>query len=135
MEIIRRLTKERPHGPIFLNNRGNPWTGFAVKIRFERLEKKIGKRIKHYDLRRTYITDKIVAGVDSHVVAKLAGHVNTAMIDRHYSVVADNYEFMLRQAQTTAASAGQKKDDASAGKNSRKRKRKDTPAPDRQKTE
>lgn len=98
MEIINRLVKERPTGPLFLNNRGNPWTGFAVKCRFERLEPKIGKRLFQYALRHSFITSKLAAGVDSHVVARLAGHQNTAMLDRHYSHIADDAKFMLQQA-------------------------------------
>jgi integrase len=58
-----------------------------------------GKRFNHYAFRRTFITRKIIAGVDSHVVAKLSGHQSTAMIDRHYSQVADDAEFMLKQAE------------------------------------
>ena len=98
MEIVRRLCDQRPTGPLFLNNRENPWTGDAVKCCFARLEKKVGKRLKHYDFRRTFITRKIIAGVDSHVVAKLSGHQSTAMIDRHYSAVANDHEFMLKMA-------------------------------------
>lgn len=60
--------------------------------------KKYGKRFNHYAFRRTFITRKIIAGVDSHVVAKLSGHQSTAMIDRHYSQVAADHEFMLKQA-------------------------------------
>ena len=60
---------------------------------------KHAKRFNHYAFRRTFITRKIIAGVDSHVVAKLSGHQSTAMIDRHYSAVADDHEFMLRQAE------------------------------------
>lgn len=101
-KIIKRLVKERPAGPLFLNNRGRPWTGMAVKCRMEDLEDKIGKRIRHYDLRRTFITDKIIAGVDSHVVAALAGHKSTAMIDKHYSAIGDDYRFMLEQSKKSA---------------------------------
>jgi integrase len=60
--------------------------------------RKHGKRLKHYDFRRTWITRKIIAGVDSHVVARLSGHQSTAMIDRHYSAVANDHEFMLKMA-------------------------------------
>ncbi len=60
--------------------------------------RKYGKRFNHYAFRRTFITRKIIAGVDSHVVAKLAGHQSTIMIDRHYSQVASDHEFMLQQA-------------------------------------
>lgn len=98
MEVIRRLKEKHPEGALFRNERGNKWTGFAVKCAFARLEKKTGKRLRHYDLRRTFITRKIIAGVDSHVVAKLSGHQSTAMIDRHYSGVANDHEFMLKMA-------------------------------------
>lgn len=57
------------------------------------------RRFNHYAFRRTFITRKIIAGVDSHVVAKLSGHQSTAMVDRHYSAVANDHEFMLREAQ------------------------------------
>ncbi len=73
VEIVGRLCDERPSGPLFLNNGGNKWTGDAVKCSFARLEKTVGRRIKHCDFRRTFITRKIIAGVDSHVVAKLKG--------------------------------------------------------------
>ena len=60
--------------------------------------RKHGVRLSHYQFRRTWITSKLIAGVDSHVVAKLAGHQTTDMIDKHYSQVADDAEFMLREA-------------------------------------
>ena len=65
-----------------------------------------GKRFNHYAFRRTFITRKIIAGVDSHVVAKLSGHQSTAMIDRHYSAVANDHEFMLRMAAQDIAPNG-----------------------------
>ncbi len=98
LAIVERLIQSHPSGPIFRNNRGNQWTGDAVKCSFARLEKILGKRLCHYDFRRTYITRKIVSGVDSHIVAKLAGHQSTAMIDRHYSAVGEDHDFMLRMA-------------------------------------
>jgi integrase len=160
MAIVQRLAEENPEGAIFRNERGNRWTGDAVKCRFEDIEiafglkemerrgieldvseaavsammatlsrtkrqrvtgekvskqewelrkearqkliasqaRQYGKRFNHYAFRRTFITRKIIAGVDSHVVAKLSGHQSTAMIDRHYSAVANDHEFMLKMA-------------------------------------
>ncbi len=158
MEVVSRLCKERPAGPLFANTKGNKWTGDAVKCRFEDLEvdfglaemkrkgveldvsedaiakvqetlnpvrkgkngevqkkkwelrkearqkliasqaTKYGRRFNMYAFRRAFITRKIIAGVDSHVVAKLSGHASTAMIDRHYSQVAADHKFMLEQA-------------------------------------
>lgn len=98
MEIVRRLAARHPDGPPFRNRLGNAWTGLAVKCRFEDLDAVVGRRLTQYMFRRAWITEKLIAGVDSHVVAQLSGHSSTAMIDRHYSAVARDHEFMLRQA-------------------------------------
>jgi integrase len=82
-----------------LNRRGRPWTASAVRLRFARLEEKLGKLYTHYAFRHSWITRKLLAGVDSHMVAKLAGHSDTKMVDAVYSHVADDYKFMLEQAQ------------------------------------
>jgi len=111
MAVVTRLIKEHPTGPLLLNNRRRPWTGMAVKCRFEDLQKKLGKRYTHYSLRHSFITRKLVAGVDSHVVAALAGHRDTKMIDSVYSHVADDHEFMLQNAkkETSASVPRQRK--------------------------
>ncbi len=98
MEIITRLVAEHPDGKIFRNKRKTPWTRHSVKCRFARLESKLGRRYTQYMFRHTWISRKIVAGVDSHVVAKLSGHSDTSMIDRVYSHAADDYSYMLEQA-------------------------------------
>lgn len=99
MEIVRRLSLEYPEGPLFRNRLGNKWTGLAVKCRLEELDHVLGRRVRHYDLRHSFVTRKIASGVDSHVVAKLAGHRDTKMLDAVYSHVSDDYEYMLKQAQ------------------------------------
>ena len=160
LDIIKRLITEYPTGLLFRNNKGNPWTGFAVKSRFERLQIAVGrhemakqglvsavtdeaieelagklsktrvnratgkktektaaelrrearlrlvatearpyaKRHRQYDLRHTFVIRKLKAGVDSHLVAALTGHRDTKMIDKVYSHVADDHQFMLEQA-------------------------------------
>src|SRR5205085_3975279 len=98
VEIVTRLCGERPAGKLFVNRLGNKWTGLSVKCRLEDLDHVLGRRVRHYDLRHSRITDWLVAGTDSHVVAKLSGHRNTAMLDATYSHVSENYEFMLNQA-------------------------------------
>lgn len=98
MEIIQRLCGKYPTGVIFRNSKGNAWTGSAIKCAFARLDHVLGRRVTHYSLRHSYVTRKIVAGVDSHVVATLSGHTSTEMIDRVYSAVAKDHEFLLEQA-------------------------------------
>lgn len=104
LKIIKRLVKERPEGVLLLNNRRKPWTDMAVKCRMERLDHVLGVRVRHYDLRHSWITHKLIAGVDSHVVAALSGHKSTAMIDKHYSAIGDDHRFMLEQSKKTSAS-------------------------------
>ena len=160
VEIVCRLAKQYPTGPLFRNNKGKPWTGFSVKIRFDRIRIAVGlqemakrgipsaitekeiealaaklpkarlnrvngkkvskkssellseakrkliakeakqyaKRFRQYDLRRSFVTRKLRAGVDSHIVAALVGHKDTKMIDTIYSHVADDHSFMLEAA-------------------------------------
>ncbi|QDT42567.1 Tyrosine recombinase XerC [Gimesia alba] len=94
--ILRRILN--PEGKLFLNTLGNPWTGYAVKCRFARLEEKIGKRYTQYAFRHTWVTRKLKGGVDSHIVATLAGHKDTNMIHKVYSAVSDDHEFLTEQA-------------------------------------
>lgn len=104
LDIVKRLVEERPEGLLFVNARGTPWNGFNIRCRFQRLQKsgKVGKRYFHYALRHSFVTRQLVAGVDSHTVAKLTGHQSTAMLDKHYSHIADDYEYMLRMARKGA---------------------------------
>lgn len=98
LKIVKQRIQSFPGGPIFRNRRGSPWTASAVKCRFDRLEEKVGKRFSQYVFRHTWITRKLLAGVDSHVVAALSGHSDSSMIDRVYSHVADDHQFMLAAA-------------------------------------
>jgi integrase len=98
LEIIKRQVEKFPQGKIFRNRRGRAWSASAVKCRFARLEEKLGKRYRQYDFRHTFITRKLLAGVDSHVVATLAGHADTTMIHKVYSAVAEDHQFMLEAA-------------------------------------
>ena len=98
LKIVKRRIAEHPTGKLFLNTRGKPWTAGAVKDRFMRLEETLGVRYCQTLLRHSWITRKIIAGVDSHVVAALAGHSDSSMIDRVYSKVASDHAFMLKEA-------------------------------------
>jgi len=106
-QILNKRVKEYPEGKIFRNRLGNPWTACAVKCRFANLQEKVGKRYKQYDFRHTWITRQLVSGVDSHIVAKLAGHADTNMIHKVYSAVADDHKFMLEQAKKGVGASGE----------------------------
>ncbi len=128
---VRIVKRRMGRGRIFLNRRGRPWTASAVRLRFARLETKLGKRYTQYAFRHTWVTRKLLAGVDSHVVATLAGHADTKMIDEVYSHIADDYKFMLAQAQKeitpSSDAASEQTETSSLPKKARKRKSQDTP--------
>lgn len=105
-EIVSRRMREFPQGPLFRNTHGTPWTASAVKCRFARLEKKVGKRYQQYAMRHSWITRMIEAGVDSHVVAVLAGHSNTAMIDTVYSHIEHQHDFLLKAIRPPKSGGG-----------------------------
>lgn len=102
LKLVKQAIKDRGEGPIFRNRRGRPWTASAVKCRFAQLEAKLGRRYNQYAFRHTFITRKLIAGVDSHVVAALSGHSSSEMIDKVYSHVAEDHAFMLAAAKRGA---------------------------------
>ena len=67
------------------------------KLLYDEAKESVG-RVFQYAMRHTYITDMIKSEVDSHVVAKLAGHKDTRMIDTVYSGVGSEHKFLLEQA-------------------------------------
>jgi integrase len=102
--IVARLVRKYPSGPIFRNSRGRPWTPYSVNCRFQRLEEEVGRKLCLYLFRHSYITGKLIAGVDSAIVKDLAGHVDAQMINRVYGHVAENWEFMADQAKKNGKS-------------------------------
>ena len=80
------------------NTPRNAWTGAGVTCRFEKLAKKVGKPYRQYDFRYTWMTNKLIDCVDSHIVAKLAGHSDESMTHNVYPHVAEDHKFMLKQA-------------------------------------
>lgn len=85
LEIIKRLMAEGREGHLFLNNRGTPWTKYAVCNRFCRLSKILGKRMFCYAARHGYGTRKLIQGHDHLTVAALMGHTDGSMLAKIYS--------------------------------------------------
>ncbi len=109
MEVVRRLAEQFPEGPLFRNRLGRKFTAMAVKCRFEDLDHVLGRRVTHYSLRHSRITDWLLSGVDSHVVAKLSGHQDSKMVDTTYSHVQDDYAYMLKNAKKKTGDKKRKK--------------------------
>jgi integrase len=109
--ITRRLMAEHPTGPLFRNTKGHQWDRHSVKCRFERLKGKVGRQVSLYLFRHSQITRQLASGMDSHVVAQLSGHKDTRMIDRVYSHVANDWEFMRDQLRgATPKGSGEEKE-------------------------
>ena len=98
-EIVDRLAKRYPSGPIFRNTKGRPWNKNSINSRFKRLKKKLGMpKLCATVLRHSYAHHQLVSGTDSHIVSKLMGHVDGRMLAERYGHIDQNPEFMLNQA-------------------------------------
>jgi integrase len=91
LEILRRLAKKHPDGPLFCTRSGKPWTSKHLAEQFRRLRERLRKdgKVKGspfaYSLRHQLATDLLSAGVpDAHVAATL-GHTSTIILHRNYS--------------------------------------------------
>lgn len=74
-----------PSAPLLSDNFGNRWNKDSWKKRFKEATKaaKLPSDVVLYTLRHVAISEMIAGGVDTFLVAKLAG-TSTAMIDKHY---------------------------------------------------
>jgi integrase/recombinase XerC len=96
LEIIQRLIAEDRAGKLFLNNRGTPWTKFAICNRFHRLSQKTGKRMFCYAARHGFGTRKLIQGHDHLTVAAIMGHTDGSMLAKVYSHVDKDVAHMKR---------------------------------------
>lgn len=97
--ILDRLAENQPDGPVFRNERGNPWTKDSIKCKLTRVSKKVGFRVIAYGARHSFATHALSeGGVDPISVAHLMGHKDAAMISRVYSHLSKNPQFLRQQA-------------------------------------
>jgi integrase len=69
--------------PLFLTERGKPWTYQAMRLRWRRLRDRLGldRRFTLYTFRHWYITIALESGEDGEIVSELAGQVDRASLD------------------------------------------------------
>lgn len=80
----------QPDDHVFLDRRGRPWTGNAVRCRMRRLRDKVGlgadqsgEKVVAYTLRHTAATRACTRGVPDRVLAELMGHTSTDTTRRY----------------------------------------------------
>lgn len=100
--ILAVLVRERPAGPVFVNEDGRPWTAQAMSCRFGRLKKHLGVKFAAYDFRHGFAERLLESGADHLTVAELMGHADGKMVATVYSHL-HRAEGHLRDTLTKAA--------------------------------
>lgn len=96
--IVAELADQNKSGPLFRNNRGTPWNADTLARAVARARKKLGlKDITAYGLRHRWITDGMLKH-SSGVVAEMAGHKSTAMIEKVYGHVGQHADILRKIA-------------------------------------
>ncbi|MBI3466672.1 MAG: phage integrase family protein [Planctomycetes bacterium] len=108
-ELLRKRKSQYPdHEYVFTNKYRKPWTRNAVRLRMQRLRKKLGLdgKVVTYTVRHTYGTDAILKGVDIKTLAALMGH-RSISTTQHYTHIARQLDHLKRAAEqaTRGASA------------------------------
>ena len=102
--ICRAGREGRPDGePLFLTDRGRPWTYQAIRLRWSRLREKLGidTRFTLYSFRHWYLTMAVESGEDGAIVSELAGHSDPKTLE-FYKKIRNRrlHEASRRVAQT-----------------------------------
>lgn len=102
--LTRILATARPEGPLFRNDQGGQWKKDTVCQRFKRLQESLGLEsgLIAYAYRHTFVTDSLRAGNDIAVVAALAGHASTQMVQRVYNHLDQHPQHLIDAAARTS---------------------------------
>ena len=69
--------RERSSSPyVFVNSRGTPWTGNAIRLQVDRIKKRksLAGDVCAYMIRHTFATWALIRGVDPATLAEILGH-------------------------------------------------------------
>jgi integrase len=104
MQVLRRDAAAHqvvPDGNVFLNARGKSWTVNAMRLRMERLKRKLklADDLCPYLARHAFGTAAILNGVDPLTVAELLGHNSLEMIRRVYCHLAGEHQHLNEAAE------------------------------------
>lgn len=86
---------------VFLNRRNEPWTPNAVRLRIERLRKKmnLSSDLCAYHARHAFGTAAVLNGVDPLSVAALLGHRDLTMVQKVYVHLAEEHDHLHHAAE------------------------------------
>ncbi len=119
----RRISqlRERSTSPfVFVNSRGKPWTGNAIRLQVDRIKKRLGlaNDLCAYMIRHTFATWALVRGVDPATLAELLGHTSTDMIMRVYLHLAEQKQHMVTAVEQAVGRPAHPKPAASENRSS-----------------
>lgn len=98
-EVVARLAKRYPEGPLFRNSVGNPWNKDSIADAFDRVKAKLKmQRLCATMMRHSFAHQRLTNGQDTHIVSKLMGHVDGRMLETRYGHLDQNSEFMHAEA-------------------------------------
>jgi integrase len=105
LEVLRRLAREHPAGPLLRNARAAAWAKDAVHDRIRRVCEDAGiEHFNAYALRSTYVTNALIRGVPVEVVAELVG-TSPKMIHAHYAAVNKKTDALKEAARRAVTGA------------------------------
>lgn len=86
---------------VFLNGRGQPWTRNAVRLRVQRVKRKLNLSadLCCYLARHAFGTSAVLNGVDALTVAQLMGHTSLGMVQRVYCHLGDAHAHLHQAAE------------------------------------
>ncbi len=94
LEIVARLCKCHPAGPIFLNSKGRPWNKDSMKCRFRKYNM---PGLCATVFRHSWVTRSLMSGIDPITVSVLAGHKDLTMVAKRYSHLAKHPDYLKDQ--------------------------------------
>lgn len=102
LAILREQADKHKEGFLFQGNRGRRMSRQSIILRFGRLSDAIGRKVFAHKFRHAYCTRALLSGVPSAIVAEMAGHTGTGMIERHYGHLGARAD-LLREAANKVA--------------------------------
>jgi integrase len=109
LAICRALAEGRPDKePLFLTDRGRPWTYQAIRLRWKRLREKLGidTRFTLYSFGHWYLTMAVESGEDGAIVSELAGHSDPKTLEIYKKIRNRRLHQASRRVTQTIERAG-----------------------------